>query len=87
MLYVFFRIQRKNENIFKVWCYPYIPLDIEYSYNGIIEHTCFETNPFTISNFGIIDKMETQIRNMSFQRLISIFCSSIKDIYEAEHDC
>ena len=85
--HAFFQIKRKNNNTSKLWCYPYKPFDIEYSYNGFIEHTFFTTNSFTLYNMGIDDTMKFQLGNMNFIRLCSTLSSKIKKIFEERYDC
>ncbi len=86
-LHAFFQIQRKNDNTFKLWCYPYKPFDIDYSYNGFIEHTPFITNSFTLYNIGIDDTMAFQLGKMNFVQLCSTLSAKIKKMFEERYDC
>lgn len=86
-IYVFFQIQRKNNNTFKLWCYPYKPFDIDYSYNGFIEHTFFIDNSFALYNMGIDKTMKFQLGNMNFDKLCSTLSDKIKKMFEERNDC
>lgn len=84
--HVFFQIQRKNDSTFMLWCYPYKPFDIDYSYNGVIEHT-FLSNCFTLYNMGIDDTMRFQIDSMNIEKLCSTLSAKIKEMFEERYDC
>ena len=84
--HAFFQIQRKNDNIFKLWCYPYKPFDIDYSYNGFIEHIFFIPNSFILYNMGVDDTMKFQLGNMNFVKLCSTISSKIIKIFEERYD-
>lgn len=83
----FFQIQKKKERLFRIWCYPYMPFDMEYSCNGFIECTTFQINTFSVYDIGMDESMEFERTNLNFHQLCSALSTKIINLTEAQYEC
>ncbi len=84
-VYAFFRIHNVGNNLYRIWCFSYEPIEKEYSYNAIMQYTDTDCDRVTLYNMGALGDIELQINNQGLMKVSKMFVNRINELIEENY--